>query len=167
MSQVYGIGDTAKKLYVELADRLAGPLQAFLPATWIGQALGGMVRNEIWTHVLAYNLVRAVMWEAAEASPSRVRRLSVKGTLQHPLSFGERWQPRRRPRRPCHRLLRRVAAQAVSLRPGRIQPRVRKRRPKSDPLMARPRSQLKAAPGGHGNQIGLGGADAVRRVLRG
>jgi len=42
MSQVYGIGDTAKKLYAKLAGSLAGPLQEFLPATWIGQALGEM-----------------------------------------------------------------------------------------------------------------------------
>jgi len=42
MSQVHGIGTAANKLYAELADRLAGPLQAFLPATWIGQALGEM-----------------------------------------------------------------------------------------------------------------------------
>jgi len=36
MSQVYGIGDTAKKLYAKLADRLAGPLQEFLPAFLYG-----------------------------------------------------------------------------------------------------------------------------------
>jgi hypothetical protein len=106
-----------------------------------------MVRKEIWTHLLAYNLVRAVMWEATGASQSRVRRLSFKGTIQHLLSFGELWRPARRPRQRRHRLLRLVAGQAVPFRPDRIEPRVRKRRPKNYPLMTRPRSQLKAALG--------------------
>ena len=39
MSHIYGIGDTVKKLYAKLTDSLAGPLQEFLPATWIGQTL--------------------------------------------------------------------------------------------------------------------------------
>ena len=39
MSRVYGIGDAAKKLHAKLADSLAGPLQEFLPTTWIDQTL--------------------------------------------------------------------------------------------------------------------------------
>lgn len=39
MSRFYGIGDAAKKLHAKLADSLAGPLQAFLPGSWIDQTL--------------------------------------------------------------------------------------------------------------------------------
>ena len=48
--------------------------------------LGGrtptMVRKEIWAHMLAYNLVRSVMWDAAAGGDVAVRRLSFKGTIQ-------------------------------------------------------------------------------------
>ena len=40
-------------------------------------------------------------------------------------------------------LLRVIATHKVPLRPGRYEPRVRKRRPKSHPLMTKPRPQLK------------------------
>lgn len=39
MSRYYRIGDMAKKLHAELADSLAGPLQAFLPRQWLDQIL--------------------------------------------------------------------------------------------------------------------------------
>ena len=40
-----------------------------------------MVRKEIWTHLLAYNLIRTVMWQAARGGSTRARRLSFKGTI--------------------------------------------------------------------------------------
>jgi IS4 transposase len=103
-----------------------------------------MVRKEIWTHLLAYNLIRSVMWEAARRGSARARQLSVKGSLQHVLSFREA--------RACadpsatlgELLLKLVGQQVVPYRPDRIEPRVRKRRPKNYPLMTRPRSELTA-----------------------
>jgi hypothetical protein len=99
-----------------------------------------MVRKEIWAHLLAYNLIRSMMWQAAKHGPARPRRLSVKGTLQHVLSFRES---------PSHGargdlLLQLVGRQIVPHRPGRVEPRVRKRRPKNYSLMTHPRSELKA-----------------------
>ena len=103
-----------------------------------------MVRKEIWTHMLAYNLIRSVMWEAARDGPARARRLSFKGTIQHVLSFRDLWT-RPKAGRTEHSLLAFVREQIVPYRPGRIEPRVRKRRPKNYRLMTKPRSELKAA----------------------
>jgi len=103
-----------------------------------------MVRKEIWAHLLSYNLIRTVMWQAAEHGPIRACRLSFKGTLQQILSLRDLL-----PGGHCvvgisSVLLHVVGQQEVPYRPGRIEPRVRKRRPKSYPLMTRPRAQLKA-----------------------
>jgi hypothetical protein len=109
-----------------------------------------IVRKEIWTHLLAYNLIRSVMWEAATTRKVLPRRISFKGTIQQVLSLRDLmvsncsagiYSPR-------STLLNLVAQQKVPYRPERIEPRVRKRRPKNYPLMTIPRSQLKAAIGG-------------------
>ena len=104
----------------------------------------GVVRKEIWTHLLAYNLIRSVMWEAAARGPTRARRLSFKGTIQHVLSLRDLWVDGRRTSRNLELLLELVATQVVPFRPNRIEPRVRKRRPKNYRLMTRPRAELKA-----------------------
>lgn len=70
--------------------------------------------------------------------------LSFQGTIQHVLSFRDLGPPGRD--RPGEQdvLLRLVAHQIVPYRPHRIEPRVRKRRPKNYRLMTRPRSELQA-----------------------
>ena len=52
-----------------------------------------MVRKEIWMHLLAYNLIRGVMAEAAEAHGKQPRQLSFKGALQTMTAFQDalRW----------------------------------------------------------------------------
>ena len=52
-----------------------------------------MVRKEIWMHLLAYNLIRGVITEAAEANGKRPRHLSFKGALQTMTAFQDalRW----------------------------------------------------------------------------
>jgi len=105
-----------------------------------------VVRKEILTHLLAYNLIRTLMWDAAKRHGVLPGRLSVKGTMQQadahedllasatPAENG----------RLVTALLKRVAGQIVPLRPNRVEPRVRKRRPKNYRLMMQPRAQLKA-----------------------
>ena len=97
-----------------------------------------MVRKEIWAHLLAYNLVRAVMLRAAAVGDSPPTRLSFKGAIQttsaHALVRGV----------SLGAMLDLVAAQIVPHRPERFEPRVRKRRPKNYRLMTRPRWELKA-----------------------
>jgi hypothetical protein len=110
----------------------------------------GVVRKEIWAHLLTYNLVRTIMWEAAIRQDASPRRISFKGTIQQITAERDLWA-NPSPLRLCPplaSLLYLVAGQIVPYRPGRSEPRVRKRRPKNYPLMTRPRSELKAAAGG-------------------
>jgi len=111
--------------------------------------LGGrtpeMVRKEIWAHMLAYNLVRSVMWDAAAIDATPVRRLSFEGTIQYFLSLREVSGQPGPPGQALEWLLQFVATQKVPYRPWRIESRVRKRRPKKPPLMMKLRSQLKAS----------------------
>lgn len=102
-----------------------------------------MVDKEIYAHLLAYNLVRSVMWEAAEHDRRQARRLSFKGSMQCMLSFRVLWPPGPGRLWVGPLLQRLVGEQVVPHRPHRTEPRVRKRRPKSYPLMTRPRAQLK------------------------
>jgi putative transposase len=97
------------------------------------------VRNEIWTHLLGYNLVRAVMAMAAHSADTPPWCISFKGTLQIlnaflPMLHGgvnlDCW---------CQALLKTIASDAVGDRPNRFEPRVRKRRPKPYKNMREPR----------------------------
>jgi len=110
--------------------------------------LGGrtpeMVRKEIWMHMLAYNLVRSVMGDAAAIDGTPVRRLSFKGVMQYFESVREVSSRCGPPGQPLQWLVEFSATQIVPHRPWRYEPRVRKRRPKKPPLMMKPRSQLKA-----------------------
>ena len=105
----------------------------------------GMVVKEIAVHLLAYNLVRTAMGAAARAAELHPRRLSFKGALQllrayeGDLAHG----PASRVGSRYDRMIRDIAANRLPHRPGRVEPRVKKRRPKSYPLMTRPRNQLR------------------------
>jgi hypothetical protein len=41
-----------------------------------------LVRKELWTHVLAYNLIRTIMAQAATKHGIEPRSISFKGTVQ-------------------------------------------------------------------------------------
>ncbi len=96
-------------------------------------------------HLLAYNLIRGVMAQAAAAHEKRPRQLSFKGTLQTITAFQEAM----RRAAPADRefllqaMLRAIAQQVVGDRPGRVEPRANKRRPKAQRYLMEPR---RAAP---------------------
>lgn len=106
-----------------------------------------MVRKELWCHLLAYNLIRHVMWEAGQCYQVSSRRISVKGTIQYLRSFRDMFSEMSPQNNSVTRMriLRLIAFQEVPNRPGRIEPRVKKRRPKTYKLMNKPRAELKAA----------------------
>jgi hypothetical protein len=88
------------------------------------------VRNEFFTHLLGYNLIRGVMALAAFQSGKLPWEISFKGTLQTLGQFlpillskvsSEAW---------CAALLTAVATHIVGDRPDRFEPRLVKRRPK-------------------------------------
>ncbi len=96
-----------------------------------------MVEKEIAVHMLAYNLVRAVMAQAAYLGHLLPRQLSFKGALQLLNVFEEnlRHCPRGRLAFRHVYLLGGIAQLILPHRPGRVEPRAVKRRPKPTPLL--------------------------------
>ena len=91
-----------------------------------------MVRKEIWAHLLAYNLLRTVMAVAAAENAIEPRQVSFKGAKQAVTAFAPKIElaPPERRARLIDALLRTIAYHRVGNRPGRWEPRARKRRPK-------------------------------------
>jgi hypothetical protein len=100
-----------------------------------------MVRKEIWGHLLVYNLIRGVMTQAAQRHGVLPRQISFQGTRQTLKAFGSilRAAPAAHVGVLVETVLVAIASQRVGDRPDRIEPRVRKRRPKQYPLMREPR----------------------------
>lgn len=105
-----------------------------------------MVKKEIAVHLLAYNLVRAVMAQAAFLGHVLPRQLSFKAAMQLIRAFEENLRHAPQGRLTVRRtyLLAGIAQLRLPQRPGRIEPRVVKRRTQKHPLMTRPRPILKA-----------------------
>lgn len=103
-----------------------------------------MVCKEIAAHLLAYNLVRSVMAQAAYLGKVLPRQLSFKATLQLLNAFDEnlRHCPRGRLGLRHAHLLAGIAQLRLPHRPGRVEPRAIKRRPKPHRLLMKPRHIL-------------------------
>lgn len=102
-----------------------------------------MVRRELWAHLLAYNLIRTLMWDAAQQRHYVPLRLSFKGAIDEIISLWPFTAAATRGRdlsRYYHALLRGITSHRVPHRPNRIEPRVLKRRPKGFSLMTKPRA---------------------------
>lgn len=98
-----------------------------------------MIRKEMWMHVLAYNLIRKIMAQAAYAHDRSPRRLSFKLTLQMIDAFRQRGIISETRNEFYAHLLKAVAYKTVGNRPDRHEPRRLKRRPKNYPLLLKPR----------------------------
>ena len=105
-----------------------------------------MVRKEIYVYLLAYNLLRSLLWSARTTYGTPPLRLSLQGTRHHLNNFiPELLTASNAKRQQIYRILVKVIAhKAVSDRPGRSEARVRKRRPKAYPLMTKPRHEYVA-----------------------
>jgi hypothetical protein len=104
-----------------------------------------MVEKELWMHMLAYNLIRGLIAATAEAHDKLPRRISFKGALQALATFADSLRLTRGRTRAAlvEELLRTIAAQDVGNRPGRIEPRALKRRPKSQKYLTEPRHEAR------------------------
>jgi hypothetical protein len=107
-----------------------------------------LVRKEIWTHILAYNLIRTIIAQAANKHYVEPRTISFKGAVQTLEAFqpliatqGDRDTAHRR--NLYQKLLDAVATHRVANRPDRFEPRQRKRRQKKYDRMMKPRNELK------------------------
>jgi Transposase DDE domain len=100
-----------------------------------------MVHKEIWTHLLAYNLLRTVMAVAADENNIEPRQVSFKGAKQALTAFA----PKIEAAQPDDRaplidaMLATIAYHRVGHRPGRWEPRARKRRPRKAAPLTQPR----------------------------
>lgn len=105
-----------------------------------------MVEKEIAVHLLAYNLVRAVMAQAAYLGQVLPRQISFKAALQLVRAFEENLRHcpfGRLAVRHAH-LLAGIAQLRLPHRPGRVEPRAVKRRPKPRALLTKPRQVMRA-----------------------
>ena len=101
-----------------------------------------MVEKEIWAHLLAYNLLRTVMAVAARANGIEPREVSFKGAKQAVAAFAPKIEGARPEDRGAliDAMLAVVAYHRVGDRPGRWEPRARKRRPKPGSRLTQPRA---------------------------
>ena len=107
-----------------------------------------MVHREVWTTILGYNLIRTTAAGAALVHGKQPRQISFTSTCQYVLAS---WM-----QLSCGLLdestledyllimLKHIAACEVANRPGRLEPRVLKRRRHGYPLMQEPREELRA-----------------------
>jgi len=104
-----------------------------------------MVVKEIWMHLLAYNLIRGVMAQAARAHGRAPRRVSFTGAWQTMKAFHESLvgaSPADRQRLVAV-MLKAIAGHRVGDRPGRVEPRANKRRPKKQRYLNEPRREAR------------------------
>ena len=102
-----------------------------------------MAEKEMWVYFLAYNLIRILMAQAASLANVLLRQLSFKHTLQ----LWCIWQQQTNVVDSDDKLqilFMLIAENTVGHRPGRVEPRAVKRRPKPYSLMTKPRKELRA-----------------------
>jgi hypothetical protein len=107
-----------------------------------------LVRKEVWTHILAYNLIRTIMAQAAFRHDVEPRTISFKGALQTLEAFqplidfqGHRGAGFRQ--HLYEQLLDVIVLHRVADRPDRFEPRQKKRRHRKVEWMTKPRWELK------------------------
>ncbi len=108
-----------------------------------------MVHREFWTTIIAYNAIRITAAGSAELAGLSPRQISFVSTCQYVLALwdviangllrGEAL------RDSCQAQQLQIGKCIVGNRPGRFEPRVRKKRSSNYNLMMQPRSVLRAS----------------------
>lgn len=109
-----------------------------------------LVDKEALMHLIAYNLIRVLMQQAANTYQTELGRISFKGTLDTVRHFGSaihaaRLTPRKQDAL-IDEMLKFIASDQVPERPERSEPRAKKRRAKNYHLLTKPRSQMVVPP---------------------
>ena len=104
-----------------------------------------LIEREVLMHQIAYNLVRSLMQRSAHLHHAPLSRISFKGTLDtlrhwSGLIAAAGHTPRQQ-QKLIDQMLTLIAGDPVPERPGRSEPRAKKRRAKNYPLLAKPRGQ--------------------------
>lgn len=105
-----------------------------------------LIHKELQLHLIVYNLIRALMQKAAHCHDVSLARISFKGTLDTVRQWNEvihasSGQPRKQSLLISD-MLRLIALDTIPHRPGRSEPRAKKRRPKNFQLLTRPRHKM-------------------------
>jgi hypothetical protein len=109
-------------------------LKTTLSMEMIAAKTPAMVTKSIWVHLLSYNLLRTLMWEAVADTEVGALQLSLQGTRQQFNHFRTELlhlSPSQRPQ-GYQALLTAVQKLTIPCRPNRSEPRVVKRRPNLD-----------------------------------
>jgi hypothetical protein len=101
-----------------------------------------MAEKEMWVYLLAYNLIRLLMAQSALLADILPRQLSFKHTVQLWLAWCQQtqWVGIQSGEDALFAL---IAQNTVGNRPGRIEPRAVKRRPKAFPLLMEKRENAR------------------------
>jgi hypothetical protein len=105
-----------------------------------------MVNKEILMYLIAYNAIRLLIFNAAKNAMQSPRQISFKASMQ----ALRQWEPLfnrmdmndRERRRLTASLTQTIAANVITPRPGRREPRCLKRRPKPYALLTAPRHEM-------------------------
>jgi len=105
-----------------------------------------MIRRELWAHLLTYNLIRRTMLQSAQASGLWPRELSFTAAMQ---AIAASWAIAALADPDTLALLvdahlANLSGHRVGHRPGRVEPRAVKRRPKPHRLLTKPRAEARA-----------------------
>ena len=101
-----------------------------------------MIEKELWVYLLAYNLIRVLMAQAAHVAGIQPRELSFKHTVQIWTAWTSQTLAALATRQHVE-LFRLIAQIRVANRPKRVEPRARKRRPKPFPWLKVPRTRAR------------------------
>jgi hypothetical protein len=98
-----------------------------------------MIIKEMWTHFLAYNIIRSLMLESALYNKILPRFISFKNSLQLYLHY-----LKKPTKLKYKKLLKLIGKKIIGNRGGRIEPRAIKKRANAYPLLMKPRAIAKA-----------------------
>ncbi len=104
-----------------------------------------MIKKEIWTYILSYNLIRQLICQAAAMHKLEPRSISFSGAIQVFNAFLPMFDVERPEfsQRMYIAMIDMIAQMKIPHRPGRSEPKAVKRRPKAYPRLTKPRSELK------------------------
>jgi hypothetical protein len=107
-----------------------------------------LVRKELWAHILAYNLIRTILAQAASKHGLAPRSISLKGAMPtlaafQPVIALQASDDAEGRSGLDQQMLEAIATHRVADRPDRVEPRLRKRRPKHYGYLRKPRAETK------------------------
>ena len=118
-----------------------GQIKTILGMNILSCKTPAMIIKEIWVYILAYNLIRLLMAQSSVMMGLRPVDISFKHCLQLWLNYLQQTATMDSSAFKSLPIL--MAQQRVARRPGSIEPRALKRRPKAYPMLMKPRAEAR------------------------